>query len=162
MKLICMILTFCMLFSGCQAAPAETKATIPGDISEFSFSLPERYTFVEDSVNSLSILKDGESIGGLVLTGLDISCLEDTGSIDVHRYIDSLGPMPLICEYIIMQGGDFLAVSVAVTDPDTDIRTESSHRLFELEGRCFDLWFARDVISNEESYSILMSICNTV
>ena len=146
MKLICVLLCCCVLFCGCQqAVPAEIQPTIPGDISEYDFVLPEGYAFGEDSANSLTILKDGENIGGLVLTGLDISCLEDTGSIDVHRYIDSLAPLPLICEYIIMQGDGFLSVSMAVTDPDTNVRTETSHRLFAHEGRCFDLWFNSDL-----------------
>ena len=132
-----------MLFSGCHGdAPAEAEVTIPCDISEFDFSLPEGYTFAEDAANSLSIMKNGDPIGGLVLTGLDISCY---------------GPLPLICEYIVMQGDGFLAISMAVTDPDTDIRTETSHRLFAHGGRCFDLWFV-DSLSDDDRTAITNAI----
>lgn len=158
MKLICLLMCCCMLFSGCHGdAPAEAEVTIPCDISEFDFSLPEGYTFAEDAANSLSIMKNGDPIGGLVLTVLDISCLEDTGSTEVHQYINSYGPLPLICEYIVMQGDGFLAISMAVTDPDTDIRTETSHRLFAHGGRCFDLWFV-DNLSDDDRTSITNAI----
>lgn len=152
MKWICILLCFCMLFSGCQrAVGAETQPTIPGDISKFQFSLPAEYAFEENAINSLTIIKNGVPIGGLVLTGLEVSCLDDTGSTQVHQYIDSYGPLPLICEYIIMQGEGFLAISMAVTDPDTDIRTETSHRLFAHEDRCFDLWFVNGLSDHDRT-----------
>lgn len=144
MKWMCLFLSFCMVLCGCQTAvPAETECD-PGSISDFTFSLPEGCTLEADEENSLHILKNGEIIGGLVLTGLDTACLEDTGDAGVHKYINSYGPMPLICEYLIMQADGFLSISLAVTDPDTDVRTESSHRLFAYESRCFDLWFHQE------------------
>ena len=159
MKWICLLLCCCIVFSGCQSATATTQTapTVPGDISEFSFSLPEGYTFAADAINSLSILKNDEMVGGLVLTGLDVSCLKDTRSTEVHQYINSYGQMPLICEYIIMQGDDFLAVSMAVTDPDTNIRSETSHRLFAHHSECFDLWFD-DGLSDEDREAITNAV----
>ena len=85
MQLICIIWGCCMLFSGCRAAPAETKPTLPGAISKCIFSLPEGYIFVEESINSLIILKNGDAFGVLILTGLDVSCLEDTRNSEIHK-----------------------------------------------------------------------------
>lgn len=158
MKVLCLLLSFLLLLSGCQTAkPTETEL-VPGNISDYTFSLPEGYLFETNQVNSLDILKDGNVIGGLVLTGLHISDLEDTGSTAVHKYIDSFGPMPLICEYMIMQGDEFLSISMAVTDPDTDIRTESFHHLFAHESRCFDLWFDSALSSDEDRDQIFDEI----
>ena len=150
MKVLCLLLSFLFLLSGCHTAePMETES-VPGNISDYSFSLPEGYLFAANQVNSLDILKDGNVIGGLVLTELDTSCLQDTGDADVHNYVNSYGPMPLICEYIIMQFDEFLSISMAVTDPDTDIRTESLHHLFAHESQCFDLWFDSAMSSDED------------
>lgn len=57
----------------------------PWAISKCVFSLPEGYTFVEETVNSLIILKNGYAIGGLILTGLDVSYMEDTGNSEMHK-----------------------------------------------------------------------------
>ena len=158
MKVLCMLLSFLLLLSGCQTADSMESEPVPGNISDYTFSLPEGYLFETNQVNSLDILKDGNVVGGLVLTGLHISDLEDTGSTAVHKYIDSFGPMPLICEYMIMQGDEFLSISMAVTDPDTDIRTESFHHLFAHESRCFDLWFDSALSSDEDRDQIFDEI----
>ena len=161
MKVLCLLLSFLLLLSGCQTADSMESEPVPGNISDYTFSLPEGYLFETNQVNSLDILKDGNVVGGLVLTGLHISDLEDTGSTAVHKYIDSFGPMPLICEYIIMQGDGFQAISLAVTEPDTDVRTETSHRLFAHEGKCFDLWFYLDIIDDDQRSVITKNICST-
>lgn len=161
MKLLRLLMCCCFLFAGCHSAvPVETES-VPGDISDFDFSLPENYTFEESEANSLHILKNGTVIGGLVLTGLKTSCLKDTGDVNVHNYVNSYGPVPMICEYIIMQGEDFLSVSLAVTDPDTNIRTESFHHLFARESRCFDLWFDRALSTDEDHDAILQKMLET-
>ncbi len=155
MNLFCLLLSCLLLVSGCAGSSIPSAAPVPQDISLFSFSLPEGYDFQPSGTDTLTILKDGSPIGAVVLTDLDPSCTEDTGNPAVHQYLNSYGPVPLICEYIIMQGDDFLSVSMAVTDPERNIRTETFHHLFSQEGRCFDLWF--DIgQSSEEDHDLIM------
>lgn len=75
--------------------------------------------------------------------------------------MNSFGPVLLICKYIIMQGSVFLSVSMAINDPDTNIRSESLHHLFTFESQCFDIWFDPSQAIDEDHDAILKQMLKT-
>lgn len=160
MKIVCILLALCCLLSGCQTgAPSETTAAETQiTASDFSFTLPEGYSFGGETASSISILKDDQIVGGIINTGLDASLLDEKEHKSVQKYLESLGPIPLIPEWIIMNGGNFLAVSLAITDPDTDVRTETSRRMFDHDSMIYDLWVDSALVTEDEKSEIFKSV----
>ena len=135
-------------------ATEEPAPTSPA-ASATDFSLPEGYTFADDTTAAIVHTESGQTVGGITDTELDAACLEETDTSSIDQYLNSLGPR---CEWLSMNADGYKAVSVAITDPQTNIRTESSHYLFVHNGLCHDLWFDNALISNSEKSNVMQAV----
>ncbi|MBR1972148.1 MAG: M56 family metallopeptidase [Oscillospiraceae bacterium] len=135
-------------------AAAETTPAYPA-ASATDFSLPECYAFADDTTAAIVHTESGQTVGGITDTELDAAHLEEPDMLSISRYLDSLDPR---CEWLSMNADGYKAVSVAITDPQTNIRTESSHAIFAHNGQCYDLWFDNDVISGKEKENIRKAV----
>ena len=136
------------------AEPTPPAPTYPA-ASSADFSLPVGYAFADGTTAAIVHTESGQTAGGIVNTELDAACLEEQDMLSISRYLDSLDPS---CEWLSMNADGYKAVSVAITDPRTNIRTESSHSLFPRNGLCYDLWFDNNVISNQEKEMIRQAV----
>ena len=117
--------------SGCSSNETVIPYTPSTETMEPSeFTLPTGYTLELKTDSTADILYDGQIVGGLHLTSLTPDCIHEKTHRSVAMYLDYLAPIPLVPEWIIMQGEDFLSINLAVTDPDKDLRTETSRRIF--------------------------------
>ena len=159
MKPICFLLALCCLLCGCGAAAepefAPTVATYPPAASA-DFTLPEGYAFADDTTASIIRAADNQVVGGILDMQMNAESLEaSTLDSAVGIYLNSLGP---VCEYISMNADGYKAVSLAITDPETEVRTETSRCLFPRNGSCYDLWLDIASTTDEERRAIEKSV----
>ena len=153
MKRICLLLALCLLFSGCGANKepefvyVKEIATYPSPASA-DFTLPEGYTFADDTTASIVRTSDNQVVGGILDMEMSLEELEQTGhNSPENQYLNSLGYM---CEYISMNADGYKAVSLYITDEGAEERRETSRCLFPRDGLCYDLWFDNAVSTEEE------------
>lgn len=154
MRRFSIFLVIIVLFAaltGCSTNMPYTPSTETLDIS--AFSAPDGFDIEFDTQTSALIKRDGEIVGGIHLTGLKATCIHEKTHRSVAMYLDYLAPMPLIPEWILMQGEDFLSINLAITDPDKDIRTETSRRIFVKGGLVYDLWCYCDIYEEIDEFS---------
>ena len=142
-----------MILAGCTSLNYETDV-----IPDFNFPTPSGYILSQETEMSVQILKNGQSIGGIRFIGLDASALDERDHTSIHKYLESLGPIPLIPEWMTMNGDNCLYVSMAITDPEAKERTEYSRLLFPHDSALYDLWFFDELVSDEEITAIRKSV----
>lgn len=64
----------------------------------------------------------------------------------------------MIPEWIIMEGADFLSVSLSITDPDTNMCKETSRRIFPYNGLVYDFWYDMEFVSEENQKDFLIAL----
>lgn len=161
MKRICLLLALCLLLSGC-AATKEPEFVYVKEIMTYAspassdFTLPEGYTFADDTTASIIRSSDNQIIGGILDMEMSLEELEQSGhNSPEHQYLDSLGYM---CEYISMNADGYKAVSLYITDEGTEERWESSRCLFPRDGKCYDLWFDTALATDADQSTIRKAV----
>ena len=161
MKRICLLLALCLLLSGC-AANKEPEFVYVKEIASYAspasadFTLPDGYTFADDTTASIVRTSDHQVVGGILDMEMSLEELEQTGhDSPENQYLNSLG---YICEYISMNADGYKAVSLYITDEGATERRESSRCLFPRDGKCYDLWFDNAVITYEDETTIRKAV----
>ena len=126
MKRICLLLALFLLLCACGAkeAPAFVKVieTYPSAASA-DFTLPEGYTFADDSTTSIVRSSDGQVIGGILDMKMPEEDLEKTGHDEpTNQYLMSLGYM---CEYFSWNRDGYKSVSLYITAEGAEERWET-------------------------------------
>lgn len=141
-----------ILVAGCGAKKEVSDVT-----PDFSFDLPEGYSIANISDTQCDILCGEVKIGEIVFTTLNPSDIEDTGDKELHLYLNTYGPSPLICEYISMFWESHISVTMKITDPSTNAVENSQHHIFERKKAVYDLWINTDIIDDETRVAIIKS-----
>ena len=121
------------------------------------FVLPDGFVLEQESSTSAVIIGNDQIVGGITLTGLQSGCIHEKHHLSVQKYLDYIAPSPLIGEWIIMEGKEFLSVSMSITDSEKDIRSETTRKIFVKNGLVYDCWLYSN-LSNENIDLILNSI----
>lgn len=155
-KLIILSL-ICLIFSSCyQSHPAPTES-IPETLP-FEFPLPDGYAMTPKSDNTISIIQNGQVIGGIIRTDLDVNCITDTDCTHIKEYLRSFASPPLFAEYVNMHFDGIAYISLQISDYETGPVSSQSHTLFNQDTVCFDYWVDKALVTNEERDSIFKSI----
>lgn len=155
-KLIILSL-ICLIFSGCyQSTPVPTES-VPETLP-FEFPLPNGYTLTPKSDNAISIIQNGQVIGGIIRTDLDVSCITDTNCTHISEYLKSFASPPLFADYINMYFDGIAYITLQISDRETGPVSNQSHTLFERDAVCFDYWVDSALVTDEERDSIFKSI----
>ena len=161
MKKIFLLIAVCLLFSGCMTSaktePVSTSVTYPA-ASAADYSLPEEYTFSDETTASIIRIEDNQIVGGIILTDLHAECVLSDNCTHLREYLTGLAPMPKYVEYLSMLFENRAFISVAITDPEADTRAEQSHTLFEKDSIWFDIWLDKALVSEEERNSLLSAV----
>ena len=153
------MLALCLLLLGC-AAKDETEfvkeiSTYPAAASA-DFTLPEGYTFADETTASIVRSSDGQIIGGILDMLMTEEDLEKSDYDDqTGKYLMSLGYR---CEYVSMNADGYKAVRLYITDKDSQDRWETSRCLFPTDGKCYDLWLEINLVTDEERSIIRKSV----
>ena len=144
-KIIAILLLSLFVFSlvACSSNLPYSPSTDTLDIS--IFTLPEGFQLEQESSTSAFIKNNGQIVGGITLTGLQSDCIHEKNHLSVQKYLDYTAPSPLIGEWIIMEGKDFLSISMSITDSEKEIRIETNRRIYVYSGLVYDCWFYRTV-----------------
>ncbi len=138
------LLMIAAVTAGCGANLSNPSEPAAAANDSFDFSLPEGYEIAGISDTACSILRNGEAVGGMVLTGLDPAVIEKTGQetedMALSKYLDSCAQPPLGAEYIAMQADGHLEISFQATNFDTGESHRYLRTLFEKDSKCYDLW----------------------
>lgn len=129
--------------------PAESTEPIPETLA-FEFPLPDGYTLSPKSNTAVSIVRDGQTVGGIIRTDLDVSCTGEPSCPHIDAYLDSFAPAPLIAEYCLMWFDGKGHVSLQITDYETGPINLQSHMLFPQDSIFYDIWVDRDLVSATE------------
>ena len=164
-KFLQLLTLFLLLLSICgcsaQSVPPETTVPAVAEIPEtlpFEFPLPEGYALAYNSWDSVSITKDGQVIGGIVLSDLHTDCVMDSKCRHLHSYLQRFVPVSQMPEYLSMRFDNEAYISLSSTNEETGERLEQSHHLFERAAGWFDYWVDTTLISTEEKDAIFKSI----
>ncbi len=159
-------LLIAVVMAGCGANPSnpsEPAAAANALDNAFNFSLPEGYEIADISDTACSILRNGEAVGGIVLTGLDPAVIEKTGKetedMALSKYLDSCAQPPLGAEYIAMQVDGHLEISFQATNFDTGESHRYLRTLFEKDSKCYDLWVDGAIEDYEAIAASLQDAC---
>ncbi len=155
-KLIILSL-ICLILSGCHHSSSSPTETIP-EILPFEFSLPDGYAMTPKSDNTISIIQNGQVIGGIIRTDLDVNCITDTDCTHIDEYLKSFASYPLFVEYINMHSDGIAYISLRISDYETGPVSNQCHTLFNQDAVCFDYWVDNSLITDEERGSIFKSI----
>lgn len=160
------LLMLVALMAGCGANPSnpsEPAAAANASDNSFDFSLPEGYEIAGVSDTACSILRNGEEVGGIVLTGLDPAVIKKTGGetedMSLSKYLDSCAQPPLGAEYIAMQVDGHLEISFQTTNFDTGESHRYLRTLFEKNSQCYDLWVDGAIEDHEAIAASLRDAC---
>lgn len=151
MKRVILFIVTMFLLAGCGAA--EDYEVKP----DFSFDLPEGYAISNITDTQCDILQGETKIGGIVFTALKPKDIKDTGDKEFNIYLNSYGPLPLICEYISMFWESHISVTMKITDPDTGKIANSQHYVFAKDKAVYDLWLDTDLLNDDARNEIIKS-----
>ena len=159
MKRICLLIVLCLLLSGCgkKDEPDFVKEIVTySPAASADFTLPEGYTFADDTTASIVRESDDQVVGGI----LDMGMTEEELELDGHdaptgTYLRSLGYM---CEYFSWNRDGYRSVSLYITDECAEERWETSRCLFPKDGKCYDLWLEIISTTDEERNSIQKTV----
>jgi len=135
-----------------QLAGCHGKASGSG---AFPFPLPEGFTAEKITEAVWDLFRDGQRIGGFVMTDLDAGCLDDLEDAALHKYLQSYAPAPMIGEYITMRADAFVLVQHKISDPETKEAREYSRCLFEKDSALMDLWLDAELTDEQTSQQLL-------
>ena len=141
--------------TACSSSKPYSPSTENLDLS--LFVLPDGFVLEQESSTSAVIKSNDQIIGGITLTGLQSGCIHEKHHLSVQKYLDYIAPSPLIGEWIIMEGKEFLSVSMSITDSEKDIRSETTRKIFVKNGLVYDCWLYSN-LSNENIDLTLDSI----
>lgn len=133
-----------LLLAGCGLKKEGTGVT-----PDFTFELPEGYSITQISDTQCDILSGEVKIGAIVFTTLNPNDIEDTGDNELHLYLNSYGPPPLICEHISMLWESHISVTMKITDPGTNATENTQHHIYERKKAVYDLWLNTDLVNDE-------------
>lgn len=149
------LLLLAAMAAGCHSAAASS--------SLFDFSLPEGYEIADITDTTCSILRNGEAVGGIVLTDLDPSVIGKTGSdtddMSLGNYLESCAQPPLGAQYIAMYMDGHLEIAFEATNFDTGESHRYLRTLFEKDSACYDLWVDGAVEDYEDISTVLRAAC---
>lgn len=137
-----------------QLAGCHGKASGSGG---FPFPLPEGFGAEKVTETAWDLIRDGERIGGFVLTDLDAGCLDDLEDAALHKYLESCVPAPMIGEYIAMRGDTFVLIQHKISDPETGEAHEYDRYLFEKDSVLTELWLDEG-FAEEQTEPLLDSV----
>ena len=128
--------------------------------SDFSFHLPDGYSFSNHTTTSISIMKDDQIIGGITNTCLPAAAFEEENQLSLSRYFDSVYPSPLLPEYFAWHKDNLLIMKLSITNTETHERTETERRIFIHNELIYDLWIDNFMVTEEEAnhiFNVVMS-----
>ena len=126
--------------------------------SDFSFHLPDGYSFSNHTTTSISIMKDEQIIGGITNTCLPAAAFEEENHLSLSRYFDSFYPSPLMPEWFAWHGDNVLIMTLSITSTETNERIETARRIFIHNDLLYDLWVDNSMISEDVADSIFLAI----
>lgn len=145
------------LLTACLKAEAKNVQEIPAWLSDFN--LPEGFAAENVTDGGCGLVYDGQTVGGIVLTGLDADVLSDphSGGEEIVAYLKSDAVQQIhSSEFAYLMGwgsGTPLQVSLWVAGTDA----EYAHYLFQTDSVCCDLWLDRSRIDSEAEDRLLVS-----
>lgn len=144
-NVIITLLFIAMILAGCQRQSFGPIQAPPA----FEFSLPEGFALADATDESCSIVRDGETVGGFVRTGLDVNCMGGANKKAVDVYLETYAAAPLECEYMMSYWeGKQPRIDVAFNtlDLETKERHDFRHYLFEKDEVLFDMWLDSELV----------------
>ena len=126
--------------------------------SDFSFHLPDGYSFSNHTTTSISIMKDEQIIGGITNTCLPAAAFEEENQLSLSRYFDSVYPTPLMPEWFAWHGDNALIMTLSITNTETNERIETARRIFIHNDLLYDLWVDNSMINEDVADSIFQAI----
>lgn len=152
--LIGFLVILSLFLFGCNAA----EEAVPSDaaVAEIfidDFSVPQGYTLVEKTASELSIVKDGQVIGGILATDIITECDHNSECQHIEQYLRDLD-----CEYINMYGDNMCHISCRFTDRDTGEQQEQSRHIFLIDDTYYDLWLDKAYLTEDEIESIVSAV----
>ena len=126
--------------------------------SDFSFHLPDGYSFSNHTTTSISIMKDEQIIGGITNTCLPAAAFEEENQLSLSRYFDSVYPTPLMPEWFAWHGDNTLIMTLSITNTETNERIETARRIFIHNDLLYDLWVDNSMINEDVADSIFQAI----
>ena len=146
-KILAILLALSCLFVFVGCGKADVPAITTGD---FSMVLPEGYTITDISDTECTIVKDGNAVGGIILTQLTEKNMEE--KLPLH--LDTITGTEVINEYFSWNaesdGSPIKLVSHYITDPNTNVREEYYRIIFIKDGGVYDMWFDLKLVGLDE------------
>ena len=113
-------------------------------------ALPDGYTITDISDTNCTIVKDGNAVGGIILTQLTEKSMDE--KIPLH--LDSITGTEVINEYFSWdaesEGSPVKLVSHYMTDPETNVKEEFHRIIYVKDGGVYDMWFDTKMIDMDE------------
>lgn len=159
--LICVCLCGCSLSNPATAKVAETTPDISvPETLPFEFPVPEGYTLTPKSLHSVSVLQDGQAVGGIRnAVNLHDVCMTDSTCSHLWRYMrQNYSPDSMDVNLYITRHDNYVTVSAGFGNLDPDTAREQSHYFFEKDGAYYDFWVDDNLVSEEDRDTIFKSI----
>lgn len=147
-KFYVMIIVLClvMMISGCKMTTSDnTDAS-----ANFDFTLPEGFVMEDVTDTACSVVRDGETVGGFILTDMKVSDLTDSRSAALLLYLENIAEGT---EYFSWEGGDsehpIQYLSQYFTDSHTQEKREYYRVFFVRDSSVYDMWFDTELIDED-------------
>ena len=141
--ILLILILFALTVTACSSNAPYSPSTETLELTQFT--LPEGFLFEAQSQTTAVIKYNDQIIGGITLTGLEPNCIREKHHLSVQKYLDYIAPSPLIGEWIVMEGKEYLSISMSITDSEKNIRTETSRRIFVGNGLIYDCWIDKAI-----------------
>lgn len=142
---IVLALSCLLVLFGCGKTDVPSVTT-----GDFTMALPDGYTITDISDTNCTIVKDGNAVGGIILTQLTEMSMDE--KIPLH--LDSITGTEVINEYFSWdaesEGSPVKLVSHYMTDPETNVKEEFHRIIYVKDGGVYDMWFDTKMIDMEE------------
>lgn len=159
--LMCLCLCGCSLSGPAAAEDAEDTAgiTVPETLP-FEFPLPEGYTLVPESYHSVSVLRDGEAVGGIRnAVNLHDVCMTDHVCNHLWRYMrDTYSPDSMDVNLYITRHDNYVTVSAGFGNLHPETAREQYHYFFDKDGAYYDFWVDNSLVTEEDREAIFAVI----